>query len=274
MLKTFSAAALAAVAIAKGSNDGTSQENAVTTTLMEADGIKIVINSYNADNNGTQEIHGDLALTSTGTFNYVVYGFCIGFESVNKWDCMRVKTDLNATKIADDSIFATSYLTQDYYSVKATVGADADMKSDDTYLQEVAEKSWVPVATKSSKACNKTGGGADLQLVDCSLANVHYYRNFDTPDGAPAVQQDVKLELAKAGTEHKIFAFFGDYRDANYSTAGQKAFRVGSPINNWVAVYPAHKTAVEAANSTDTDGAGSLTAYASFIATFCYMFFF
>jgi len=84
----------------------------------------------------------------------------------------------------------------------------------------------------------------------------------------------VKLELAKAGTEHKIFAFFGDYRDTNYSTAGQKAFRVSTPINNWVAVYPAHKTAVEAANSSGEDGASSLTAYASFIATFCYMFFF
>jgi len=53
MFKTFSAAILAAVTIAKGTNDGTGRDNAVTTTLMDADNIKIVINSYNKDNSGT-----------------------------------------------------------------------------------------------------------------------------------------------------------------------------------------------------------------------------
>jgi len=87
---------------------------------------------------------------------------------------MRVKTDLNADKISADSVFATTFLAEDYYATKATVATESDMKADDSYLQEETAKNWIPIGAKSSKACTKTGGSAALQLVDCSLVNLHY----------------------------------------------------------------------------------------------------
>lgn len=38
--------------------------------------------------------------------NYVTFGYCMGFETGNKWDCQRVKTNLDADQIAESTIFA------------------------------------------------------------------------------------------------------------------------------------------------------------------------
>ena len=66
MFKTFTASTLAAVTLAKGLNDGTTRENAVSTVLMSTSastgGFKLTLHSYNSDNSGTLEFHGDLVL--------------------------------------------------------------------------------------------------------------------------------------------------------------------------------------------------------------------
>jgi len=56
MFKTFTASTLAAVTLAKGLNDGTTRDNAVSTELMSAtgtSGYKLTLHSYNSDNSGT-----------------------------------------------------------------------------------------------------------------------------------------------------------------------------------------------------------------------------
>lgn len=108
--------------------------------------------------------------------------------------------------------------------------------------------------------------------VNCTDVNVHFYRNFDTPEGATNVQQDLLLTLAKAGTQRKIFGFFGDYTSEARTSNGTKAWFVGPTKTDFVAVYPKYKEALESASSED--GAASFAAYSSFIATFCYMMFF
>ena len=261
MFKTFSLAALAAVAAARGDNNGTSRANAVTTQLLNDASVTMSINNYNADNAGTQEIHGDLEIATPAGKTWrenVVFGFCIGQETTG-WDCLRAETGLNATKIAGDSIYASSFLARDFWSDKAAVGAIADMKADTSNLEELPTKSWVPVADKSSKACTKVDMLATVENVNCSKVNLHYYRNFETD----SAEQDVQLALAKAGGERKIFGFFSDYFKADFSdTQGLAQNILGAVQNNFVPVSAAHKSAVEAAANAGGSGGSSSGAYA------------
>lgn len=59
---TFAIATLAAAAIAKGTGDGSSRDNAAETVLIDADGAKLTLKTYNASAEGVNELHGDLDL--------------------------------------------------------------------------------------------------------------------------------------------------------------------------------------------------------------------
>ena len=50
------------LALAKGKNDGSDGDNAVTTTLMDTDKYRLDIHTYNARTNDFSEFHGDLEL--------------------------------------------------------------------------------------------------------------------------------------------------------------------------------------------------------------------
>ena len=65
MFKTFAIAALAATAIAKGKNDGSDRDNAAEAVLIDEDGAKLTLYTYNAAAEGVNEFHGDLKLEIT-----------------------------------------------------------------------------------------------------------------------------------------------------------------------------------------------------------------
>jgi len=261
MFKTFSAAILAAVTIARGDGDGTSQANAEETQLIDDAKIGLTLFSYNANNAGTQEIHGDLELDgkSTNLYENIVFGFCIGQETTG-WDCLRAEAGVNATKISTDSVYSTSFLTRDFYSAKAAISGLADMTADNSILDEVPEKSWIPVFDKSSKECTKKFDAPNNagEIVVCKKVNVHFYRNFATDSAA----QDVQLSLDKAGTDQKVMGFFADFKDAGNTQAGFVAPILGAVINNFKPVKLAHKQAVELAEneggSSGSDGSISM----------------
>ena len=252
MFKTFSAAILAAVAIARGTNDGTSQANAMETQLLDDAAVSMTIYSYNSDNAGTQEIHGDLEIATKGNgwYENIVFGFCIGLETAG-WDCLRAEAGVNADEIGKDSIYAISFLTRDFFAETATISALSDMQADATALDENAAKSWVPIADKSSKACAKVADAADGQIVKCSKVNVHYMRNFTTDNA----DQDVQLSLDKAGTKHKIMGFFADFKDAKNTKKGLVTPVLGAVNANYTPVKSAHKAAVELA-ANEAGGSG------------------
>merc|ERR1712156_274532 len=117
-----------------------------------------------------------------------------------------------------------------------------DMSADSSVLDEVPEKSWIPVFDKSSKKCTKkldAPGGAG-EIVTCEKVNVHFYRNFATDSAA----QDVQLALDKAGTEQKIMGFFADFKDSGNTQAGFVAPILGAVINNFKAVKLAENDVV------------------------------
>ena len=50
------------IAFAKGKNDGSDGDNAITMTLLDTDKYKLDIHTYNAQTNDISEFHGDLEL--------------------------------------------------------------------------------------------------------------------------------------------------------------------------------------------------------------------
>ena len=257
MFKTFSAAILAAVAVARGTGDGTSQANAEETQLIDDAKASLTLFSYNANNAGTQEIHGDLELNgkTTNLYENLVFGFCIGQETTG-WDCLRAETEVNATKITTDSVYSTSFLTRDFYSAKAAVSGLGDLTADNSILDEDPAKSWIPVFDKSSKKCTKRADAPNNggEIVQCEKVNVHFYRNFTTDSAA----QDVQLSLDKAGTEQKVMGFFGDFKDIGRTTPGFVSPPIlGAVINNFKPVKLAHKQAVELAGNEGGGAGGS-----------------
>lgn len=61
------------------------------------------------------------------------------------------------------------------------------------------------------------------EIVNCEQVNAHYFRNFKTDNA----QQDVQLDLAKAGAEMDIFGFFGDYYDEDNTKQAKVKDEIG-----------------------------------------------
>ena len=117
MFRVLASAVLALTAIAVGNDDGTSRENAKTVTLIDDAATSLTLNSYNADNAGTLEFHGDVKLVVKGTLgkpDKAIFGFCMLLADKSGWDCQRIETDLNE-KNNKDPIIATSFVIQDQY---------------------------------------------------------------------------------------------------------------------------------------------------------------
>ena len=75
--KLVSLAITSAVAVARGNNDGSNRDNAISTTLIDEDAVKLILHSYNADNAGTQEIHGDLVVSGGWWYDKITFGYCM-----------------------------------------------------------------------------------------------------------------------------------------------------------------------------------------------------
>jgi len=118
---------------------------------------------------------------------------------------------------------------------------------------------------------------AGNEIVNCSNVNVHYYRNFVTDtDSSTDTAQDRQLTLEQADTQAKIFGFFQDFFSSDYSGSSLVNYKQGATLTNWVAVYPAFKTAVEAAaaaaNNSSGSGALSLSSAAAAVAALYMLF--
>lgn len=206
MFKSFALALVPAIALARGENDGTSQDNAVEVTLIDDAVIGVVklytYNAWNADSE-EDEFHGDLeilpygAVDAPGNLQQVVtswvnYGFCIQQTSGNDdlWDCMQVKADIIVDELNNDAlgtvsqtfdVFDSTISKAAWDSVTGSSGT-ADMADAIVYdVDQTAEvdTSFVRIGSKSYKTnCVNTVGS----YVKCEAVNVHWYRNWTTTE--------------------------------------------------------------------------------------------
>ena len=80
--------------------------------------------------------------------------------------------------IANDFIFASSFILVDTYSDKSAISGMRDIYNDESSRAEDPRNSWVPVSDKSRKDCQKQSDGPGYSIVRCSNVSVHFYRNF------------------------------------------------------------------------------------------------
>ena len=102
MFKSFAASLLPLAALARGDNDGTSRDNAVSTSFTFADieGVEVTLHHYNKSGEAENvfEFHGDTVFTSTkGHYSNIRYGWCVSLPNTVvaegeaaadlNWDC-------------------------------------------------------------------------------------------------------------------------------------------------------------------------------------------
>ena len=163
MFKSFTLALLSAVAIAKGNNDGSSGDNAITTNLIDNEQYSLDVHTYNAETRDINEFHGDLEMTiKTGSSSNQEFGFCMNLDGL--WDCMSVMTNLDPEKIEDadgvDPDYEERFAIMDGYSnaadITTTNQIETDMETSDS-----ASYNWSNIAAKSYRTCTLDADAAE-----------------------------------------------------------------------------------------------------------------
>ena len=187
MFKSFTLALLSAVAIAKGNNDGSSGDNAITTNLIDNDQYSLDVHTYNAETRDINEFHGDLEMTiKTGSSSNQEFGFCMKLDGL--WDCMSVMTNLDPEKIEDadgvDPDYEERFAIMDGYSNAADITTTNQIETD-METSDCASYNWSNIAAKSYKTCTLDADTAEQptdgsKIVTCEAVNAHWFRNFKT----------------------------------------------------------------------------------------------
>jgi hypothetical protein len=285
MFKTFAPAALAAIAAARGTDSGADRENATEQVLLDRAGAKITLFTYNADNAGINEFHGDITLevTSDATNKFTIwqeYGFCMQFPDteaaavINKWDCMQVRASLDPAKINDtaDVIAADTYNTDfeiidGYWSGNALFGITGPTPDANWSTQNDAAKNWRTIPSKSSKACTLQSTSGTNKVITCTGVNAHWYRNFETDSATEDNQLTVTDPTATVNVLGFRTQFTADtWKNTSAYVAGD-VIKV-TPVKQ--AYLDAKAAADAAAADTNKDGATSLTTYAAAIVAAVY----
>jgi hypothetical protein len=194
MLKAFAAALAPIVVLGRGLGDGTSQDNAGEIELIPAGtitGTSLKLYTYNMNNAGTDELHGDLSYTMTSKTgamdNDIEMGFCFrpsaatGATASTKWDCQRVRT-LVDTKSTDVTVYPTKFDFLDQYWTGSTVPTTIPtnfVNDADSATVDDQGKNWKSVPGKSLKTACTTVSSTDLK-VWCKELNAHFVRNWST----------------------------------------------------------------------------------------------
>ena len=284
MFKTFAPAALAAIAAARGTDSGADRENATEQVLLNKNGAKITLFTYNADNAGINEFHGDITLevTSDAANKFSIwqeYGFCMQFpdteaaDVVNKWDCMRVRASLDPAKINDtaDVVAAETYNTDfeiidGYWSGNALFGTTGPTNDTNWTTQNDAAKNWRTIPSKSSKACTLQSTVQSTKIITCTGVNAHWYRNFETDSAT----EDHQLTVTDPTATVNVLGF------RTQITADTWVNSVAYVAGDVIKVTPVKKAyldakaAAAAAADANKDGATSLTTYAAAIVAAVY----
>ena len=201
-MKSFGAVALLPViAFARGDNTGLNANDAISIELMDNIVASMTLHTYNSDNAGIDEFHGDLSLVlKEGGFSasFQEFGYCIQNNKGDTvfWDCMDVFTELLPSEIEADELYSGEFTVKDTYAPLTdvtTLPASVDQFVDDLVDDEIVnnERSWKLISAKSYKDCaldstvdaeQQPADDQEWKVVSCPIVNAHFYRNFETSD--------------------------------------------------------------------------------------------
>jgi len=242
---------LAAVAAARGSENGVDRENAVSTTLIDTSKVQLKLHSYNENRYGVEEFHGDLEVSGGPWNQNIVFGFCfspLASSQTDYWDCQYVDTTVNASKTISDPIYATTFSVKDYF-LKGSKFDPIDDYRIDSSASLRSSTNFVAIDAKSSKKCSKvTELSAGIEIVNCSEVNSHFYRPFKTD----STTEDVRFSSDEdVGKKYQIFGFFADDKVPITPNSGYRK-TIGTTLKDWVGVFEAHKSIVDSNASDDS----------------------
>jgi len=163
-MKSFGAVALLPViAFARGDNTGLNANDAISLELMDNISASMTIHTYNSDNAGVDEFHGDLSVVlKDGGFStsFQEFGFCIQNNEGDTvfWDCMDVFTELLPSEIEADELYSGTFEVRDTYAPLTditTLPASFNLIVDDQDDDEIVNKAkqWKLIGAKSYKDC-------------------------------------------------------------------------------------------------------------------------
>ena len=218
-------------ALARGLNDGSSAENAVTVDMIDnpGAGIKTWVHTWNAlaDDGKTRQLHGDTEVKFTQeTSKYVSYGFCIKTTTSEPsvFDCQQVDVTIDhASANGSKESHVEDFAIQDFYH-------NGDLGNFEQSKQvKDASNDWVIEKSENTYTQCTQGGDASNATICSSGINVRWARNFGTSEEA----EDTQLSVDHADVAYPAFSFFYEWSDADHTTA---------PIS---ATYNWHPTSVE-----------------------------
>jgi len=158
--------------------------------------------TYNMNNAGTDELHGDLSYTcktsSCALENNIEMGFCFrpsaatGATATTKWDCQRVRTVVN-TK-STDTAYSTKFDLLDMSFVGATPTTGTTLpkliSDSDSATIDDQSKNWKSIPGKSMKTGCAVVSSSNNN-VWCKELNSHFVRDWVT---SGTTDQDLQLK--------------------------------------------------------------------------------
>lgn len=134
MLKSFAAAALvAAMAESRGSGDGSSADNAFTTSLFNENGIAMDMHTWNqfSSTSNSWQLYADVDLSLQEAFEVLVGGLCIqNLQNVTEYDCLSLKIFIDLSP--NPNAIANQVTLVDHYHDAQNINIKIDSSAETT----------------------------------------------------------------------------------------------------------------------------------------------
>ena len=150
MYKNFAASLIPAIAVTRGTGDGSSIDNASEVQLIPN---LLKLETFNKFNPITMadEFHGNLIVGAVFPLNYgkfVQYGFCarrsvpVSINPILNWDCINVRTGVDPAELTTTPSYASNFQVEDFNGAQDTSGVLINTDSDATTKTDPS-KNWV-----------------------------------------------------------------------------------------------------------------------------------
>ena len=212
--------------------------------------MKLSQNYYVGDKESPEVLHGDFKLDFNGyeMDPDIEFGFCFQIiqDEPEKWDCMRVRTNIDVEALATE-VDECSYNTEqqfeivDMYSYFTVLPANfghvtytiegSILLDDDWEEQEAQEKNWRLNASKSFKmGCQ---AGETEGKVVCDWVSAHWYRNFETTQS----EQDTQIAGRAADAGYTAYGWVASYPDG-FTDYSPDFLVAGTPEFEGITIQP------------------------------------
>lgn len=171
--------------LAVGDGSGVSGDTAMTVVLLDDSDLTITLNMYNKKDT-TNEFHGDFSMAiKSKQISNQEFGWCFkkASSSSTKWDCMRVRANVDPRKSDADEEYKQAFTIVDGFTEDGPDSFDyTNFTSDPLAPTRDSETNWASSNSKSYKMCTEDENNPFPEsygaYVTCEKLNAHWFRKF------------------------------------------------------------------------------------------------